>query len=229
MRNTNSEEPSFVGEGFLLLPTILSDLDCSGICDQLKSLSPKRAGSRRLLAEGWCASLARQVRMHPAVVTLLPADAVAFQCNLFDKSATRNWLVALHQDLSIPVLRRVDSEKCTGWSEKDGSVFTQPPTELLENLIAVRLHLDECDERSGPLRVVPRSHQHGRLNAARVNALRIENGEETVRASRGAALLMRPLLLHSSSKAISATSRRVLHFVFGPRDPGFGLDWEYVV
>jgi ectoine hydroxylase-related dioxygenase (phytanoyl-CoA dioxygenase family) len=127
------------------------------------------------------------------------------------------------------VRSRVNGELCVAWSEKDGSVFTQPPTQLLENLVAVRIHLDQCDEGNGPLRVVPRSQQHGRIERVQVSALRAENGEQTVTANRGDALLMRPLLLHSSSKAINALPRRVLHFVFGPRNPGFGLDWEYLV
>jgi hypothetical protein len=149
MRNTNSQEQGFTGNGYFLQPTVISENDCEAICAQLKSLPSKRAGSRRLLAEPWCAELSRQVRMHPVVADALPTDPVAFQCTLFDKSATRNWLVAPHQDLSIPVRSRVNAELCVAWSEKGGSVFTQPPTQLLENLVAVRIHLDQCDEGNG--------------------------------------------------------------------------------
>jgi hypothetical protein len=38
-------------------------------------------------------------------------------------------------------------------------------------------------------------------------------------------MLMRPLLLHASSRASGASRRRVLHFVFGPRELPFGLAW----
>src|SRR4051812_114307 len=51
---------------------------------------------------------------------VLPRGAVAVQCTLFDKSADKNWLVALHQDLSIPVPERVTHPDCSGWSEKEG-------------------------------------------------------------------------------------------------------------
>ena len=38
-------------------------------------------------------------------------------------------------------------------------------------------------------------------------------------------MLMRPLLLHASSKATGASRRRVLHFVFGPPALPHGLAW----
>ena len=41
----------------------------------------------------------------------------------------------------------------------------------------------------------------------------------------GFAMLMRPLLLHASSKARGASRRRVLHFLFGPRQLRLGLAW----
>jgi hypothetical protein len=36
---------------------------------------------------------------------------------------------------------------------------------------------------------------------------------------------MRPLALHASSKATGTSRRRVLHIVFGPAEPGYGLQW----
>jgi hypothetical protein len=42
-------------------------------------------------------------------------------------------------------------------------------------------------------------------------------------------LVMRPLLLHASSKATSLTPRRVLHFLFGPPSLPLGLEWQWAV
>ena len=83
---------------------------------------------------------------------LLPQEAVAVQCTLFDKSTDKNWLVALHQDLSIPVRERILNPECAGWSVKEGVVYVQPPVAVLESLLAVRVHLDDCGPESGPLR-----------------------------------------------------------------------------
>jgi hypothetical protein len=40
---------------------------------------------------------------------------------------------------------------------------------------------------------------------------------------------MRPLLLHSSSRAQAQAPRRVLHFLFGPRELPCGLTWYRAV
>src|SRR5580692_11614903 len=175
------------------------------------------AGSRRLLDEVWCAHLAGALR----------GNAVAVQCTLFDKLPTKNWLVALHQDLSIPVRDRVDCPECSGWSEKEGQLYVQPPVSVLEQLVAVRIHIDDCPAENGALRVVPHSHLEGRIDPSRAEALRSQHGETVVPVARGGTLVMRPLILHASSKATSLASRRVLHFVFGPPTLPLGLEWRW--
>jgi hypothetical protein len=42
-------------------------------------------------------------------------------------------------------------------------------------------------------------------------------------------LVLKPLLLHASSKASMPSQRRVLHFVFGPPVLPFGLEWPQAV
>jgi ectoine hydroxylase-related dioxygenase (phytanoyl-CoA dioxygenase family) len=154
---------------------------------------------------------------------------VAVQCTYFEKSSGRNWLVPLHQDISIPVARRVDHASLGPWSEKEGSLFVQPPVDLLEQLLAVRVHIDACTTKDGPLRVIPGSHTRGLLNAPTAAALRQTQPEHACTVERGGALLMRPLLLHASSKSSGTSQRRVLHFVFGPAMPPLGLEWSDAV
>ncbi|MGE3175708.1 MAG: phytanoyl-CoA dioxygenase family protein, partial [Planctomycetota bacterium] len=133
--------------------------------------------------------------------------------------------VALHQDLSLPVRERRDAAGWSGWSEKDGVMFAQPPVTVLERVLGVRLHLDPCDADDGALCVVPGSHRHGRLDPAAAAALRERSGEEPCVAAAGDVLLLRPLLLHRSPKSTSARPRRVLHFVFGPGTLPDGMAW----
>jgi ectoine hydroxylase-related dioxygenase (phytanoyl-CoA dioxygenase family) len=153
-------------------------------------------------------------------------DVRAVQCTLFAKSEAKNWLVALHQDLSIPVAERVESPLCSGWAEKEGEIFVQPPIMVLDKLVAVRLHLDDCDEQNGALRVVPGSHRHGRLSMNEARKMRDRLGERSVPVPRGGVMVMKPLLLHASSKAMNASPRRVLHFVYGPPALPEGLGWS---
>jgi ectoine hydroxylase-related dioxygenase (phytanoyl-CoA dioxygenase family) len=203
------------------------------VCDQLvtdEAISNfDGAGSRELIAHRSCRELASSLKNHVSIRTLLPSDPVAIQCTLFNKSPLTNWLVSLHQDLSIPVLERVQSPLCSGWSEKDGQWFVQPPVDVLECLVAVRIHLDSSTAENGPLRVVPGSHRFGRLMSSAAHDQREQRGELALLVSRGGAIVMRPLLLHASSKAIAPMSRRVLHMVFAPRELPYGLKWGLAV
>ena len=170
--------------------------------------------------------LAVNLRRHPGVAEIVPPRWVAVQCTLFEKSPRKNWLVSLHQDLSIPVRERASNCELSGWSCKDGVLFVQPPPRILESLVALRVHLDDCGPQTGALRVVPGSHRFGRLDGTRASALREEYGEVMPTVSRGGVLAMRPLLLHASSKATVPSLRRVLHFVFGPPTLPLGLAWR---
>jgi ectoine hydroxylase-related dioxygenase (phytanoyl-CoA dioxygenase family) len=138
-------------------------------------------------------------------------------------------LVAVHQDLSIPVRERIDVAACSAWSEKEGVLFVQPPATVLDTIVAVRLHLDDSTPSNGPLRVVPGSHRRGRLTSAQVQTVREESGEIACPVPKGGVLVMRPLLLHASSKAQVSAPRRVLHFVFGPPVLSLGLSWHTAV
>ncbi len=219
----------FEDMGFVEIPNALTAGQCRDLASSVDDTDGGRAGSRNLLELPCCMEVASTLKAHAHIGPLLPREAVAVQCTLFDKSSDRNWLVALHQDLSIPVRERVDHTECAGWSEKEGVLYVQPPVPMLEALVAVRVHLDDCRPQSGPLRVVPRSHRHGRLSADEAKALRNEYGEVECIGLRGGVLVMRPLLLHSSSKTRVQSRRRVLHFLFGPSELTCGLRWHRAV
>jgi Phytanoyl-CoA dioxygenase (PhyH) len=73
----------------------------------------------------------------------------------FDKPPQLNWIVAWHQDLTISVSDKIDIEGFTNWTLKQGQPTVQPPREILENIYTIRIHLDDCDETNGALRVIP--------------------------------------------------------------------------
>lgn len=219
---------SFPTSGFALIPDILPAAECEAIAARIQP-GAASGGTRCLLALAWCAALARHLRLHPALSGLIPAGHVAVQCTYFEKSASRNWLVPLHQDLSIPVARRVDVPGLRGWSQKEGALFVQAPAGLLAQLVAVRVHLDACGADDGPLRVLPGSHRLGLVAPEAAVLARNAAAEVTCDAAPGDALVMRPLLLHASSKASGQSRRRVLHFVFGPPLLTHGMAWRQAV
>lgn len=215
---------SLAEQGFAIVPSVVSESSCLAIDDQLQSLGSEGAGSRNMLALDWCAGTADTLRRAPALREVLEGQ-VAIQCTYFDKSPIVNWLVPIHQDLSIPVARRIEHPDLTGWSTKEGQLFVQPPPSVLDKLVAIRLHLDDSGPDNGPLRVVPGSHRKGRLAGEASAALRSAAGEVECTVARGGVIALKPLLLHASSKSTSSRQRRVIHFLYGPELLPLGLSW----
>lgn len=220
---------SFESSGFAVVTQVLADYECSKVAGHLDALAADEAGSRALLELKWCRNLALMLRSNLEIARHLTTDSVAVQCTAFSKTPEANWLVSLHQDLSIPVRERVQNADCHGWSNKQGVLFVQPPVAVLERLVAIRVHIDACYAENGALRIVPGSHLLGRLRAGARAEVRNATGELNVPVERGGALLMRPLVLHASSKATVPNGRRVLHFLFGPRTLPLGLQWHTAV
>ena len=225
---------NFADDGFAVVAGVLAPDRCDALCAAADDATRAAqaggaAGTRSLLAHGWCRQLAAGLRAHPDIAAHLEPDAVAVQCTYFEKSVDRNWLVPVHQDLAIPVARRVDHPALRGWSHKEGSLFVQPPADVLARLVAVRVHLDPCGPDDGALHFLPGTHRLGRIDAAGAGALRRAPARAPVTPvlARGDVLLMRPLVLHASSKATGHSRRRVLHVVFGPAALPYGLNWEF--
>ncbi len=221
----------FARDGFAIVPGVLSDEALAAIDLALADAGGRRdtVGTRALLAEPWCAALAGSLRDDARIAAALPRDHVAVQCTSFEKSVDRNWLVPIHQDVSIPVAARVEDAALAGWSFKEGTWHVQPPEHVLDRLVAIRVHLDDCTGRDGPLLVVPGSHRAGRVSDEVARAARRTTSLRACPVDRGGAMLMRPLLLHASAKASGTSRRRVLHFLLGPRDLPSGLRWPGLV
>jgi ectoine hydroxylase-related dioxygenase (phytanoyl-CoA dioxygenase family) len=90
-------------------------------------------------------------------------------------------------------------------------------------VIALRVHLDPSTAENGPLRVIPGSHVLGVLNDEAVLEHVRAHDPSVCLVHRGGVIAMRPLLIHSSSKARNDEPRRVLHIEYvhsldlGPR------------
>ena len=216
---------AFQKDGYVITAPLFDQTRIVDLDNAVSCLDVGMAGTRNLLTLPWCASLADEIRQHPAIAPYIDRSHVAVQCTYFEKSSERNWLVPLHQDPAIPVAERIEHPELSGWSMKEGTLFVHPPASVLEEVVAVRLHIDDCGLDDGPLRVVPGSHTSGRRSNDDAVALRDRDGEVTCAVACGGALVMRPLLLHASSKAKGNSRRRVLHFLYGPPVLPYGLLW----
>lgn len=130
----------------------------------------------------------------------------------FDKPSESNWFVAYHQDLSISVDKKADLENYVNWTFKKGQFGVQPPIEILQDTITIRIHLDKTDKNNGALKVIPKSHLNGIIRA---NSEDWDLEKEFVcEVEKGGAMLMKPLTLHASNRTTNGKKRRVIHLEF---------------
>jgi hypothetical protein len=155
-------------------------------------------------------------------VTARPVRAV-----MFDKSADANWTVAWHQDRTIAVSRKVKAFGFDNWTVKDGIQHVEPPYELIERMVTLRLHLDDCGEDNGPLHTVAGSHILGRLSNADTKSAAQQGNIQRHFARAGDVLVMRTSIVHASPAAIRPQRRRVLHIDFSADELPAPLEWAF--
>lgn len=160
------------------------------------------------------------------VEPVLGEDAKPVRSIYFDKTPKANWNVAWHQDTMIAVNEKFQLQGFGPWSEKSGIVHVEPPTDFLNNMLTMRIHLDKTDEHNGALRVLAGSHRHGRIPSAKILELVENNPAVTCAAEPGDVLLMRPLLLHSSRKSRNPQHRRIIHIEFSSVTLPSPLQWR---
>lgn len=160
-----------------------------------------------------------------AVKEILGTGARVVRGILFDKTEEANWKVPWHQDVTIAVNQKVDAAGYGPWSVKAGVLHVQPPASVLERMVSVRLHLDDCPEENGALRVIPGSHTSGKLDERLIQDITTRSVAVVCAMQRGGVLMMRPLLLHASSASSLPGHRRVLHFDYAASELPAGMDW----
>lgn len=142
---------------------------------------------------------------------------------LFDKTPEANWRVGWHQDTAVPLRTQRDVADFSGWSMKAGVLHADAPADVLDRMLAIRVHLDDCGAANAPLQVLSGSHRFGRIEYT-ADALK-NCPAQTLTVQRGDLILMKPLTLHASLPSASPGHRRVIHleYAHGPL-PG-GLEW----
>ena len=220
---------AFSTAGFALWPELMTALQCDELAESVASAASGaggRAGRRNLLQT--CPAvrdLAQSPTVRAIVSAALGGSARCVKVLWFDKTPRANWSVPWHQDLMIAVQQRHDAPGYTAWSLKQGVPHVKPPVAVLERMAALRIHLDDCGPQNGPLRVLPGSHGRGELDDADTAALAARVAPVECVLPRGGALLMRPLLVHSSARAALPQRRRVLHLEFSAETLPAPLVW----
>jgi hypothetical protein len=226
--------------GFALVPDVFSTNQCAAwaaaIQDLLTNCSDESTSLRRRNGAIYGARnlleifpLARTLWQREPLLSLLPS-LLGSRFGLvrglfFDKSPESNWSLPWHQDLTIAVQdNTLRSAHFKNPTRKAGVSHVEAPREILEQMLTLRIHLDDVAHDNGPLRVLAGSH--------RQDAPPDMDHEATILAQAGDVLAMRPLLYHcsSSSTSPSALHRRIIHLEFaGRRGLPDGYDWRHYV
>lgn len=206
-------------KGFAVICDVLSSEECSCILDHLSNwkIGRSRAGTRHLMTCPAVSSLAHDRRLITLASTALSEPAIPYRATLFEKSPKSNWLVVWHQDTALPLSKNIDGSEWGPWSCKAGVTYAHAPSWALEKLITLRVHLDPCAPENGPLRVIPGSHQNGVLTDNEIGTITKTQASAECVVPAGGVLLMKPLIIHASSKSKSKTPRRVLHIEYAPQ------------
>ena len=142
----------------------------------------------------------------------------------FNKAADANWYVTWHQDKTINVKEKIETEGFSAWTKKENLYGVCPPEGILKNTITVRIHLDDTNEENGALKILAGSHKQ-KLNDKELKLITENSIAASCDVSAGGVHIMKPLLLHASHKTVNNKNRRVIHLEFNSLPLPSGLEW----
>ena len=202
--------------GYSILDGVFTPSEMVAVTAQLaeNTLQRTKAGARHILSVPVVRDLSMDPRLLNIARQFVGPEAVPFRATLFDKSPTANWLVVWHQDTALPLSRRVERDQWGPWSTKAGVLYAHAPAWALEQVVALRVSLDDSVLTNGPLRVLPGTHRGGVYSDEQIEALARSTAPVDCVAPSGGVIAMRPLTVHASSKSSDAQPRRVLHIEY---------------
>ncbi len=223
-------------DGFCLVPGVLAQSECDVLLTEIDDML--QAGESP--SPGFSAHCARNLLSRSPLIhkrfsespfidlarKALGQDGNPVKGIYFDKNPDSNWVVPWQQDLTIALKEKHGIDGYVNWTVKQGAWHVQPPASVLESQVTLRLHLDDCSESNGALRVVRGSHRLGRLDHAAEAELRERVGDVLCEAKRGDVLVMSPLILHASSKAVDPDHRRIVHVEYSAAQLPEPLAWR---
>jgi hypothetical protein len=218
--SNDSEHNQVERQGFAIQPQVFSPDIVERVSDEiLKSPSHRsRAGVRHAMHLASVREVASCSELMTMACNVLGPQAFPFRATIFDKSQDANWLVAWHQDKALPLRHRLEASGWGPWSTKEGIPYAHAPADVLSQVVALRIHLDDSTADSGPLKVLPGTHSLGVLDDDRIHQLSEHIAAVECVVPRGGVVAMRPLLVHASSKSRSEIPRRVLHIEYAASD-----------
>jgi hypothetical protein len=213
-------------DGAQLVGHALSPKEVQALLGRLESFDEGGAGSRLgelnefrdwLGTEGIVGQIAGQ---------WLGAKARPVRAILFDKNADLNWALGWHQDRTVAVRQRADVPGFSNWNRKDGIDHAEPPFELIERMLTLRIHLDRVSDSNAPLLISPGSHRLGKILERDLATIVERQGCFGCLAEPGDVWVYRTAILHASKRALSPNRRRVLQVDYSAEELPDPLSWH---
>lgn len=227
------KEQEISNDGFCTIEKIYSDTEISQILDQIEQADSNKETFRK---SAGLFAIRQFLKEIPETIPLIfnenlktiihqffGLDYFVVKSIYFDKPEDSNWYVSYHQDLTISVDQKSELSGFGPWTKKHDQFAVQPPMEILESIFTIRIHLDNTDENNGALKVVPGSHRKQIYRPETIDWT-IEK-EASCPVTKGGIMIMKPLLLHSSSRTTDKRKRRVIHIEFSNRELPAGIQW----
>lgn len=220
----------FDEKGFLILESIYSKEEIDAVLADLdaKDISGQFGVREFLLHNKDIATKLFTTNLREVIKAIAPNCNKSIKSIYFDKPPNANWIVNWHQDLTINLVNRMDVDQYKNWRETKERVVVQPNRELLERIFTIRIHLDDCTKENGALNVIESSHARGPIDIKEW-AITKEGRQKLCEVKKGGILLMKPLILHSSSRTENEKNRRVIHIEFTDQELPEGLQWKEMI
>lgn len=219
--------------GFCIIDKIYSDTEINRISDSINQADSTKDTFRKSTGIFAIRQFLKEIpgtvplifneNLKTVIHQLFGPDYFVVKSIYFDKPEGSNWYVSYHQDLTISVDKRAELPGFGPWTKKHDQFAVQPPLEMLENIFTIRIHLDDTDASNGALKVVSGSHQKQIYRPETIDWT--FEKEIVCPVTKGGIMIMKPLLLHSSSRTTDNRKRRVIHLEFSNNQLPDELQW----
>ena len=143
----------------------------------------------------------------------------------FDKSMEANWALDWHQDRTIHVKSKMEVEGFGPWTTKAGMTHVAPPQTLLDQMITLRVHLDDVGAQNAPLLVAAGTHRFGRIAESEIDDLVKSAQSLACLADAGDVWVYSTPILHASERARAPSRRRVIQVDYAAFDLPGQMSW----
>ncbi len=192
-----SKRHTITADGVAILPAVLTSDEIDAIKAEVSvdHETMRRTGIRNL--EKTFGSIAR-VAAAPSVLSiaasLLGRDSSARSCAVLRQNPGAKLVCGLASGSNRRAKPPTRNARLGPWTNKDGVDHVQPPLAVLNQMVTMRLHVDDADEEWSCLRVITDCHRLGILTQDEIVRTAAASTPKACVVASGDAGIMRPLI-----------------------------------